>query len=86
MKYTLNPKEYYKINSQNGYVLYEKVKSKEEILKGGTFLNKYYDKSILLAYTYSSGGNFLINCLSLSDDVCSSFNSIEDKKKIFMNI
>lgn len=85
MKYTLNPNEYYKIDNEGLFdgLSYVKINSKEEIFDGGVCINKNYDKIVLLAYTYSSGGNFLINCLSLSDDVCSSFNSVKDKEKYF---
>lgn len=83
MKYTLDPDEYYKIDHevQFGEVSYKKITSSEEIFDNATCINKNYDKVIVLAYTYSSGGNFLVNCLSLSDDVCSTFRSIESKEK-----
>jgi hypothetical protein len=82
MNYTTNLDEYYEIKTSFDGVTYHKVNEKNNI-DDGIYINKNYDKVVLVAYEYSSGGNFLINSLSLSDDVCSSFNSIKEKEEYF---
>jgi hypothetical protein len=49
------------------------------------FVHKDYDKIILVVYPFASGGNFLMNCLSLSDDVTSSLKSISEKIEFLNN-
>ena len=60
---------YYKINNNSPKITYENVLYGENVLDNYTYLNKNYDKVVVLAYDYSSGGNFILNSLGFSDDV-----------------
>ena len=54
---------YYKINNNSPKITYENVLYGENVLDNYTYLNKNYDKVVVVAYDYSSGGNFIVNSL-----------------------
>lgn len=72
---------YYKINNNSPKITYESVLYGEKVLDNYTYVNKNYDKVVVVAYDYSSGGNFIVNSLAFSDDVGSNFKSVEEKEQ-----
>lgn len=77
--------DYYKVKNNSPTITYEKVVYGEKFSDDYIYINKNYEKIIVVAYEYSSGGNFIVNCLSFSDDICSTFENIEQKEQYVYN-
>jgi hypothetical protein len=87
-RYDLNILNYIRLelsdSPESDYISYENF---QDFSSDGNyhFVHKDYDKIILMVYPFASGGNFLMNCLSLSDDVTSSLKSISEKIEFLDN-
>lgn len=86
--YDLDLSNYIKLqlieSTDDEYIIY---RQSENFFSEGNFhfVHKNYDKIILVIYPFASGGNFLINCLSLSNDIASSLKSLSEKIKFLDN-